>query len=288
MEPQNVSPSVPVVAAAPKLPPFGQLWKEATKHLQEKFLLYWGIAILPTVLQIAFLALGVGVAGGFMNGFSRQSTAIGITVVGVVALIFLIIIQLWSAATLTYLSVHHDEQLTFKSAMSAGWKHIGSLFWISVLSGLLSLAGFLLFVVPGIIMTVWFTFPLYILMSEGDRGMKALQKSAEYVRGNWGKIFGNMLLVGLIVGVISAIFSFFSGKEPGLLGLIVSSLVSGVLTAFSVLFAARLYLHSKRLKGIPDEAAMQSAKNSIRKIVFGGCAVAVITVIIVVGILASR
>jgi len=58
----------------------------------------------------------------------------------------------------------------------------------AIILGFLGTGGFLFLIIPGIIFLVWFIFAQFIIFAEDDRGMNAILKSKEYVRGKWASI----------------------------------------------------------------------------------------------------
>lgn len=65
--------------------------------------------------------------------------------------------------------------------------------------------GYLFLIIPGIIFTVWFCIAQFVLVREDLRGMDALLKSREYVRGQWFNVALRLLLVwaaSLLLGAI--------------------------------------------------------------------------------------
>ncbi len=84
-------------------------------------------------------------------------------------------------------------------------KKTGSFAWIIFLESICILAGFILFVVPGIIFSVWFIFSTYMFVFEGKRGGAALSASRQLVKGYWWPVFGRYFLLMLLSMVISLI-----------------------------------------------------------------------------------
>src|SRR5262249_39640718 len=71
----------------------------------------------------------------------------------------------------------------------------------------LTVVGFVFCVIPGIYLSVAFAVTLPVLMSEGQRGRKALGRSRSLVRGRWWKTALTLLVAGLLAGVISGVVS---------------------------------------------------------------------------------
>ncbi|PIR44495.1 MAG: hypothetical protein COV10_04550 [Candidatus Vogelbacteria bacterium CG10_big_fil_rev_8_21_14_0_10_51_16] len=70
----------------------------------------------------------------------------------------------------------------------------------------------MLFLIPGILATVWFSLAVYVFVVEDKRGMAAFFQSKAYVEGRFWGVLGRMLFVALLLLVIYVplitIFSF--------------------------------------------------------------------------------
>lgn len=107
-----------------------------------------------------------------------------------------------------------------------------------------------------------FTFPVYFF--EGKRYFAAAEKSRELVKGRWWKIFGNFLLLGLAITLVSMIlFGFESGIQyilsslpdslfdsmvitaifavGGFIFMILQSAVNIIIQLFAILYTFELY-----------------------------------------------
>lgn len=109
-----------------------------------------------------------------------------------------------------------DRSLSIKGALAAGWKKLWAFLYLFTLLGYIVAGGYLLFLIPGVIFTVWFSFSQYILATEHTGGMNALLKSKEYVKGRWFDLLIRFLVIWAIsmgVGLIpflGIILSFLS------------------------------------------------------------------------------
>jgi hypothetical protein len=109
----------------------------------------------------------------------------------------------------------------WRSSLAFAARKFHSILWIVILGGFLTLVGALFCLVPGIYLAVAFAVALPVLMTEGQRGRKALGRSRALVRGRWWKTALALIVAGLLAGIVSAMVSgavsalgFASGKEP--------------------------------------------------------------------------
>lgn len=75
--------------------------------------------------------------------------------------------------------------------------------WVSIVAGLIVAGGFLLLIVPGVLFTVWFAFPMYIAILEQRRGFALFAESRELSRGKFWAVFGRLVVPNLFWGLIS-------------------------------------------------------------------------------------
>lgn len=92
-------------------------------------------------------------------------------------------------------------------------------FIVFVLGMLVTIGGFMLLVIPGIIFSIWFWFLTYVNLLERKNGLSALHRSRELVRGNFWKIILRLVVPLLVafcifVGVLFANAYWLIGPHP--------------------------------------------------------------------------
>ncbi|NDV70329.1 hypothetical protein [Dysgonomonas sp. 25] len=91
------------------------------------------------------------------------------------------------------------------------WKRMKSvflpLFGASILYGLGVGIGFLLCVIPGIIVLIYLLFYQFVYVAEDSSIIDSFSRSWELVKDNWFVTFGFMLIVGILMWILSWIFS---------------------------------------------------------------------------------
>jgi hypothetical protein len=88
------------------------------------------------------------------------------------------------------------------------------------LLGIIICGSFVFFVIPAVIFSIFFVFWIFTFLVEGERGMAALLKSREYVRGNWWKTLGYMSILFVVSIVLSFILRLTEKVSVGLSGLL--------------------------------------------------------------------
>jgi len=91
---------------------------------------------------------------------------------------------------------HNDEH---------GRKLFWPFVWIMILRSLAVAGGLLIFIIPGIWMSIIFTFAPIILLDSGLRGTQALASSIELVKGRWWATFFRIIIAALFVGLLAAL-----------------------------------------------------------------------------------
>jgi len=186
---------------APKkvLPDIGTLFSRSWTIFQQRFAILIGLYLLAMVAFIIPPALLVGAA--ILAGMAKG----GVLFVTLGAIGVLTGLYCGFSCFGAFLFAVADNQLPFGEALEKGKSIALPLLWVGFLTGFIITGGSMLFIIPGIIFTVWFFFAQFILVSEGLRGMGSLLKSREYVRGEWFNVALRLLLVwaaSLLLGIV--------------------------------------------------------------------------------------
>mgnify|MGYP001587406703 CR=1 FL=1 len=228
---------------------FGQAWTIYKQRLGT----FLGVMAIPMLIMVVLLAV---LAGGGLLGISLLSSKFAAGDIGLLillAILFFVIIfisQAWGQTALLYAVKDSQERIGVMESYRRGWHKIFSYWWVGLLAGFITLGGFLLLIVPGIIFATWFSLAVFILIAEDLKGMNALLKSKEYVKGKWGGVFWRFFFIGAISLIISLvpvlIFSLL--KIP--FGSEISRFVIGLfLTPLVMTYSFLVYSNLKALKG---------------------------------------
>lgn len=117
--------------------------------------------------------------------------------------------------------------------------------------------GFLLFIIPGILFSVWFIFTLYGVAIDNKKPIEALRWSRQLIRGRWWATLWRLLVPTLFYGIIfSILFLLLSTTTSALqtwnptLGQIIFDVLSAILISlyvpFGILSFSILYTHLKQ------------------------------------------
>ena len=178
-------------------------------------------------------------------GFFLSSGVIPYLIIGGILLITLVILGIFMKTSFMYNVLYRKKNMNFNETLKGGKKYFWKFFWFSVVE-LIFLGGlFLLFgglgallmsfvssilfssqvflhsifmlmgavigSIPGIIFAVFWIFAGYVLISENKGIIESFKKSYGIVKDNWWKTFGYAILFGLVLFLISIVFSIASG-----------------------------------------------------------------------------
>jgi hypothetical protein len=152
---------------------------------------------------------------------AQQQSPIGFNATGLIfwfigILVFgIVLIPLCTAAMIQNISASYlGESLTVGASYSRAAPRLLPLMGTQILVGLIVLLGFVLLIVPGVIFSLWFLIVGPVVILEGVAGTSALGRSRELMRGNLGKGFSLMFVVGILCGIIGWILGIVIALVP--------------------------------------------------------------------------
>ena len=182
--------------------PVGELLSASWEIYRQRFGTLVGLYLISILLFILPLAILLG--GGFALGMLfLDAKYVLIAIGGILGLFIACVTVFWGTAGLTI--AISDEGLGVSSALSRGWAKVWSFVWLFSILGFVITGGFLLFILPGMLFLVWFSFAQFVLAEEDERGMNAMLKSREYVKGYGGEVFLRIFLIWIIAAVVGIV-----------------------------------------------------------------------------------
>ncbi len=132
---------------------------------------------------------------------------------------------------------------------------LGQLLVVAVVAGLGFVVGFILIIVPGLILlTVW-SVAAPVVVLERPPGLQALARSRELVRGNGWRVFGVIFVLVILVTIAAGAVELAAESAGTGVGIVVR-VILGVLTApLAALAAAVLYFE---LRGTATPQSVES------------------------------
>lgn len=131
---------------------------------------------------------------------------------------------------------------------------LGALIGAGILAGLGIALGFVLLVVPGLVLLTWWAVVAPVVVMERPAITAALGRSRALVRGNGWPVFGVLALLVILQALLGAVIGALIGGLGGSgIGSALAGLIANVLVApLSGLAAATMYLRLRRIHGEPD------------------------------------
>jgi hypothetical protein len=143
---------------------------------------------------------------------------------------------------------------TVGQLLNAATPVIGPLILVGIVAGIGILIGFILIIIPGLILiTIWSVFaPVIVLERPG--GLKALGRSRELVKGNGWQVFGVIVVLVIGVGIVSAIIEAVGDAGGTGVSIVVRVIVEIFTAPISALAASVLYfeLRGSNTSGPPE------------------------------------
>ncbi|MEK7538712.1 MAG: hypothetical protein AAB552_02630 [Patescibacteria group bacterium] len=240
---QPAMPVSTVLLGAPAL--LGKAWT----LYKQRWTTFLTIMIAPALLSIL-----VEVGSSSVKNMGASLNPFIFFGVALVMLLALVIINIWSSVALLHAIKGTSEHLSVTASYGRGARHILAFVWISILTTLIVMGGFMLLIIPGIIFAIWFMFATMVVVDDNTKGMNALLKSREYVRGRWWGTWWRMFFVGLIfipIFIVLFILSYlltFKFLLP-VAGDILSTISTLFLTPIMMTYMFVLYENLKATRG---------------------------------------
>ncbi|MEK7665861.1 MAG: hypothetical protein AAB337_03215 [Patescibacteria group bacterium] len=168
--------------------------------------------------------------------------------------IILFVLSIWISVALMIVTANFilGQQITSDHVAQTAKKHLWPAIIVIVLVTIIKLIGFLLLLIPGIIVSVWYAFAQAEVVLDGKRWLDALSASRDLSRGRfwnvlWRLLGGALLLVGLYLFVVSLLANalIFIGVHQIGVDLLTST-ISVLYLPIIIIYSVGLYLDLKR------------------------------------------
>ena len=140
------------------------------------------------------------------------------------------------------------EDPSVEQSYRFGFHRFWSVLLVSVLVGLATIGGLILFIIPGIYIGVRLAISIEALVVEGRRGTQAMARSWELVGGHWWHAFGTLVVAGLLTGVVNALITAPFGNTSWFVQAIAAAVATVVTLPYGVLVGVLLYLDLRARK----------------------------------------
>jgi hypothetical protein len=140
------------------------------------------------------------------------------------------------------------EDPSVEQSYRFGFHRLGSVLLVSILVGLATIAGFILFIIPGIYIGVRLAVSVEALVVEGRRGTQAMGRSWELVGGHWWHAFGALVVAGLLTGLVNAIITTPFNNTSWFVQAVAAAIATVITLPYGVLVGVLLYLDLRARK----------------------------------------
>jgi len=130
---------------------------------------------------------------------------------------------------------------TVGQLLSAATPVLGQLILVGIIAGIGIAIGFVLIIIPGLILITLWAVAAPVVVLEHPGAIKALGRSRELVRGNGWQVFGVIVVLVVGVGIVSAIIEGIAGSAGTGAGIVVRVIVEILTAPLSALAASVLY-----------------------------------------------
>jgi membrane-anchored glycerophosphoryl diester phosphodiesterase (GDPDase) len=241
-------------AALPRPMGIGEILSTAFQFYQRHWrtlVTITAVVVVPlTLLQYLFGDLirtqGEEVANGVVIETATWAVGVAGLVTALVALVMFLVLT--GAITRAVAAEVAGEDPSLEQSYRFGFHRIWSVLLVSVLVGLATVAGLILFIIPGIYVGVRLAVSIEALVVEGRRGTQAMGRSWELVGGHWWHAFGTLLVAWLIIGVVNSLITLPFGEAGWFLQGLVAAVATVVTLPYGVLVGVLLYLDLRARK----------------------------------------
>ncbi len=155
---------------------------------------------------------------------------------------------------------------------NAGWREVwmllfrrlGKLLATVIPAALLVALGFVLFVIPGLILSFLFAFVSPVVLIEGIGGKAALKRSSDLVRSDWVRVAVVLIVFGVIRWFAQMLANLFIPSSAVFIASLFGDLFTMVLLPIPVLGAVLLYFDIRRKRDAFDNGRLRAELDALK------------------------
>lgn len=247
-----------------ELPTFMSLLRESWEEYKANWLLMakvyaWGIVICILAVLAFVLVLGIQFFV-IPQPYSFYILGMGI-LSGIGVMVYL---GSWLNLSLAKASIEVGDGNTPQNAWGI-YTDVKPLIWkyflVQLLAGALVLSGYMLLIIPGIILSIWFAFSSFTFLVDGKRGVAALISSRDYMKNYATTVVLYFIGWGFITSVLlNMIPSYiFEQMDANWMSGILSLITSFVVAPLTIIFTYNIYQSLRKIKG-PLKAKIEDSR----------------------------
>jgi hypothetical protein len=124
---------------------------------------------------------------------------------------------------------------------------MGQLILVGITAAVGIAVGFVLFVVPGLVLITLWSVAAAVVVLERPPGLQALSRSRELVRGNGLRVFAVILALDIAVAIVATALELLANSAGTGVGIVVRVVVGVLAAPLSALAAAVLYFQLREI-----------------------------------------
>jgi hypothetical protein len=140
------------------------------------------------------------------------------------------------------------QDLGLEQSYRFGFARLGPILVVSILVGLATLLGLIVFIIPGIYIGVRLAVSTQALVVEGKRGTDAMRRSWDLVGGHWWHAAFTILIAGLITAVMNAVITAPFSAGAWFIQGVAAAVATIVTLPFGALVGVLLYVDLRARK----------------------------------------
>lgn len=164
-----------------------------------------GPALILLVVALSYYSYNT-LGTNFSNFFSGSGEFFISAIVMLLAYFFYTVTFTGTAYHIIKSYVKNDGQIIATEVSSGMKKDLGKLILLGFLSAIMIFAGSMLFLIPGIYLSVPLSLASAILVFRSDDVMESISESFQLIKNNWWITFFTLIVIWLLIYIISMVF----------------------------------------------------------------------------------
>lgn len=256
MEPNTITP-----VGITKITGPAELLKNTWSFFAKHWKLLVAITIIPAVISLV---------AQLLFSIINPIVAILAILLIIVSVILSIVMQGAVIGSIDRYSKDPTASLTIKGQYAFGFRYFWSIIFIIILQIFIFAGSYALFVIPGIIISIYTSMYAMTLFVDNKRGFSAFTESFSVVKGRWWAVLGRFVILALVIIVVYAVvfgllylLGFLSGiSAQSLTANIVYTVINLAIGAITGPFIAiYMYKMYESLKATRAQVSTSSFKN---------------------------
>lgn len=231
------------------LPSINSLFSESFELLKKRIMVMFLSYLFPFLALIATILVAGVLTFGIYKANSIAGIIAGVILGLTIFAAYFYTIVLATASQLVALRDSHENTGTIEN-LKRSRLVMWNVFLVGLIQGLVVMGGFILLVIPGLILMVWYGFSSVIMVTEGKKGRSALAQSKAYVNGRSWHVFGRVILLYLVCFIPYIILQIVGAMNKGnpvvtVIVVILSVIIQIFFTFYNLAFLYTLYIQLK-------------------------------------------